>query len=76
MDFQIKLFRKVLKKLSYVTKKELVMVCKVTSGLLLEPLIEELQELQILNQDALKVLTNPIFVSQFDILILFLSVAL
>ena len=36
------------------------MVCKVTSGLLLEPLIEELQELQILNQDALKVLTNPI----------------
>ena len=60
MDFQIKLFRKVLKRLSYVTKKELVMVCKVMSGLLLEPLIEELQELQILNQDALKVLTNPI----------------
>ena len=52
------------------------MVCKVMSGLLLEPLIEELQELQILNQDALKVLTNPIFVSQFDILILFFSVAL
>ena len=52
------------------------MVCKVTSGLLLEPLIEELQELQILNQDALKaVLTIPIFVSQFDILILFFSVA-
>ena len=60
MDFQMRLSGLVLKRLSYVTKKELVMVCKVMSGLLLGPLIEELQELQILNQDALKVLTNPI----------------
>ena len=59
MGFQMRLSGLVLKRLSYVTKKE-VKVCKVMSGLLLEPLIEELQELQILNQDALKVLTNHI----------------
>ena len=41
------------------------MVCKVMSGLLLEPLNEEFQELQILNHDALKVHTNPISICEF-----------
>ena len=59
MDFQMRLSGLVLKRLSYVTKKE-VKVCKVRIGLLLEPLNEEFQELQILNHDALKVHTNPI----------------
>ena len=64
MDFQMRLSGLVLKRLSYVTKKE-VKVCKVMSGLLLEPLNEEFQELQILNHDVLKVHTNPISIYEF-----------